>query len=763
MNPQDFINTLFVDREDHEHVCISEGIPKLDGDGVWFNNMTAEARLFRRWSPESSPRAIYYCVCTVDGEKNDKGRVMRGRANLIRPHVLVLDDIGQKTDAPPVEPTYKIETSPGSFQWGYALVETTADDLGRFEALCSAIFELGFGDAGAGGSYRVVRVPGSANLKPGREGFLSTVTHWEPNIAWTLAELAEDFSLDLNALPVEDKSGPGVSSLVGGAVAVEGIDPLLSWLSDAGHVVSDSGGDWVDVVCPWAELHTTGSNTAGYSPLGRGDGEWVQTRAFKCQHEHCNDKRYSDFVERMSKSGAPYCGGYDPLPWLQARYTYVGMGQKVADMVIRKSDERDWIWDYADWAKTNPGKIPGADGKMIPVATAWLNHPATTKVATTVHYPTLPSEDVGIVKGAQDKLNTYRPPNWKATPVGVEPEIFLEHVSWLVPDAGERGVFLDWLAYKIQNPRSRSYAVVMIAEGYGVGRSWLKDMLLKMTQGGVNTASLPQLIGEGTQADKNYNDWMAGCQFLCIEEAREALDRAVFYRGYEELKLAIDTRTRDVRVNPKFGKMRMETIYFNALIFSNHADAMVIPEDDRRLFVIENPSEMNTPEYYEKLNGALGTDFEARALYWWLLRRDVSSYDYVYPPMTPGKIRMIADNRSPRDLIMEYLAETWPSDLIARSSLKSAVLMSANTLELDVNVDRLAAEIWKKFGSLDPASKNGIRIYFEKKQVEVRAVRTREKWLEGVKILGKNEILKELQASTKAKLVVSNVASTADS
>lgn len=308
ISPQGFIWTLFDEAADDEVICISEGVPmREDPTAMWFNNMSSDSRLFRRWNPERDPRAMYYSVCTVDGSKNDKGRLLRGRSALVRPHVLVLDDIGDKTEAPGVEPTYILETSPGSFQWGYALEGTEHGDLGRFEALVKAIHGLGFGDAGAGGSYRVVRVPGSANLKPGRDGFLSRLTHWEPDNWYIMDRLAFDFGLDLDNLPVVDTSPPRLKA---GGAAVEGNDQLLKWLVDHGMVVSDNGGEFIDIICPWADQHTTGANTAGYSPLGRGSGGWSEVRGFACLHEHCADRKLGDLMALATGSGEmPTAGG----------------------------------------------------------------------------------------------------------------------------------------------------------------------------------------------------------------------------------------------------------------------------------------------------------------------------------------------------------------------------------------------------------------------------------------------------------------------
>ena len=44
------------------------------------------------------------------------------------------------------------------------------------------------------------------------------------------------------------------------------------------------------------------------------------------------------------------------------------------------------------------------------------------------------------------------------------PEVFLEHIQYILPIIPEQECFLDWLAYKIQHPASRSYAIVMVAD-----------------------------------------------------------------------------------------------------------------------------------------------------------------------------------------------------------------------------------------------------------------------------------------------------------
>ena len=293
---------------------------------------------------------------------------------------------------------------------------------------------------------------------------------------------------------------------------------------------------------------------------------------------------------------------------------------------------------------------------------------------------------------------------------------------------------LSWLAYKIQHPDRRSFCVLMVADGaYGTGRSWLKDMLAETLQGGVSTASLGQLIGKGTSAEQTYNDWMAGCQFVVVEEARDnSITMDDFYHGFESFKELVDTRVGyDRRINTKYGRTRYENVYFNALIFSNHADALAIPEGDRRVMVVENPTERRDYDYYERLHGALGTGREAAAVYWWMMRRSLAGFDHVYPPETEGKAAMVQDNEAPSVSVLHWLVENHVSDLVTRDSLKDGIARAALDLGLDKYVREpgvLLKPIWRSIKTLRPGHRNGVRLVVDGRTTEVRAVRNRDKW-----------------------------------
>lgn len=723
MTPHEFLAFVFADKQESETVCVSKGSPQQDGDTLFWN-VAPEHDAFVNWArrPQRAQQAWYFCVSSVNGTLNDKGTALRRRrGDLVQYHCLVLDDIGTKATPPPIAPAWKMETSENNYQWGYLLEPGAEWPL--YEGLLDWAHEQGWGDGGAGGSYRVMRVPGSTNLKLGKERFLSEVEICD-DIVWPLQELALELGADLDAINVKRSVGRSVT----GAKAddLEVIDPLLTWLSDAGHIVEDTGGEWVTIKCPWYAEHTTGSDTAGYSPLGRGEGRWIETRAFKCQHEHCRDKHFHNFRDWTTPFGAPWASGHDPLPWLQARYVYVVDGKRVANMHQRPLGGL-WRYDLEEWSMKHYGRvtISGHD-RSVSIKTAFIESPETTKAETFAY---VPGGDGLATQNQQTVVNTYIEPQHLET--DERPAVFLDHMDYLLGDNAE--LFLDWLAWKIQNPDKRSYAVVMIADDiYGTGRSWIRAMLTLVLEGKVNTASLGQLVGKGTSAEACYNDWAGECQFLVIEEAKDNLELSDFYKGYETFKQRVDTRPVPFRCNPKYGKTRTEIMYFNCLIFTNHSDAMIIPEGDRRLCVLENPSEIKDLDYYERLNASLDSDEPAR-VFWHLKHRDVSKFEHVYPLMTPAKAKMIEQSRSPFEEVESLALESLEGDIVTRRAIEKVVRRAARELgyeELETKPGKVVGRLWRKLGRLRINDRNGARYHIDTLRVEVRAVRNREHWVQ---------------------------------
>lgn len=54
-------------------------------------------------------------------------------------------------------------------------------------------------------------------------------------------------------------------------------------------------------------------------------------------------------------------------------------------------------------------------------------------------------------------------------------------------------------------------------------------------------------------------------------------------------------------VNNKYGKKITEDIFTSFLFLSNHIDAIIIPEEDRRIAVFGGPDHLQDVKYYETL------------------------------------------------------------------------------------------------------------------------------------------------------------------
>ena len=116
--------------------------------------------------------------------------------------------------------------------------------------------------------------------------------------------------------------------------------------------------------------------------------------------------------------------------------------------------------------------------------------------------------------------------------------------------------------------------------------------------------------------------------------------------------------------------------------------------DDRRVYVVTNPSERRDYEYYDRLQASLTNGEPARA-YWWLMHRDLTGYKHIYPPWTAAKAAMIEHSSSPCE----------PGGITKR--------------------------VWRLLKSLRPEDvKHGARYVIGGKQTEVRALRKREMWVE---------------------------------
>jgi len=249
------------------------------------------------WSPrmrglDNRDEGWLYCVSTV--ARGDKPR--RRLADVRAAFVLPCDDVGTKAIKPPVTPSYILETSPGNHQWGYMIDPfdvSTPEGASYYDACLLGLAQAGYNDFGCRSASRVIKMPGAVH----HSGFITCVAEWYPDHVWDLKELMDELEVTPSA-----GARSGFRSSPGRHVALEDVsDPIYDWLvrEDLVHGISS---DWVEVACPWADLHSEpDNNMAGYSPLDYGS----EGRGFNCFHSHGDDHGLVQFLAWVERQDGP--------------------------------------------------------------------------------------------------------------------------------------------------------------------------------------------------------------------------------------------------------------------------------------------------------------------------------------------------------------------------------------------------------------------------------------------------------------------------
>ena len=660
----------------------------------------SEDELFTRLRSTPTPCALYYgtSTCSPDPTTNK----LRNRKELFAElHVLVLDDIGTKV---PVEklpqdfkPTYIIETSKGNYQYGYVL-DKPINELAPAEALVQLAYESGFSDEGGKMPTKLVRLPAGINGKQGVKGdFSCRLIHmdgptYSPQQILDKMELGVDWA-DVLA-DADEVTKQRAKNSIGAspwspvkpvAAALNGIiDPVLEWLYESEQVISDNGGDWVSVACPWSHEHTDGDAQAGYAPLGR--GARLDHRGFNCFHGHCQANKTPEFLHHVATNGGPEAGVTDQAAILTAGWVYDSSSDSVWEvkdvpypMAVTMTAFRN-LFPQSVVVQDATGK-----SKRVKEHAMWLTSPSRVSVAGQAFAPYSTARIVPI--DGREYMNTYAPPIWPTTPIDESHvQKFREFIQYLIPDEADAEYVLDWLAAKVQDMGFRGAGLLMIAKEQGVGRTTLTDMI-SVLLGTHNTENVPfeKIISGG-----EFNEWVE--KPLVIADETLSTDKNEYYRGYEKLKSLLDPRPKVVTINPKYGRKRETQVHSSFIFLSNHADAVVLPEGDRRFYVLENAFTPAPPEYFTGLNawlnvrGVNGKPEWAVHVWNWLLARPVDLAALLAPPApTQAKQEMVRNTASPAKLAVNAVFKVWPSPYFYPKDVMRCLVVLSDQFELANN------------------------------------------------------------------------------
>ena len=284
-----------------------------------------------------------------------------------------------------------------------------------------------------------------------------------------------------------------------------------------------------------------------------------------------------------------------------------------------------------------------------------LRNPALPKVDLPIY---MPNREIIYEEHNKRFFNTWRPGTLLSMEGDVQP--FLDHCAYVLPDKYEREIFLDWLAFNVQNHGVKILWAVLLKGEPGTGKSYFGALMRWML--GDNNVSFPtnEMIHE------IYTAWVKSCQMIIIEE--------IMARGRMELmnklKPMITQPTTIVREMHKPAYEQPNV--FNILMFSNHDDALLIDKEDRRYCVLFSPAKPKEHTYYADLWD--WTKSNLPAILHWFKQRDLSNFkNLAHAPMTKGKTEIISEGMTDvQAWVIEGIAEgSWPfvGDLVGINHL----------------------------------------------------------------------------------------------
>lgn len=678
----DFLQTLFGD--DWSEIPVSSG-------ASWGVMPATSVDLFM------PTMANYYCVSIFN---YGGGRFRRKKEIFRRQNIVVLDDIGTKLDQTAVEllyppPTYKLETSPGNFQWGYK-IKGGCDDIRKAEALVEAIIENEMvnpsgKDPGMANVTRVVRLPFGANVKDsvkannGGKPFPCRLTEWSPETEYTTEELASIFGADLSDAALDGRK----VSLTSGEASAEEVDGdfILKLFRSRGMVTDESRSDagFITVECPWADGHTDPRREAGYRPGLNG---------FQCHHGGCLNRTMDDLrvwaaevetaEERVEKAAQAFaCEPIEDIandPELQKakakgeekeakaravldQYVYIKGVERFGDLTNRSLHSRQDFNSFAlDLAPA------GSSGKNSAYAT-FLNSGGI--IVDDLDYmpgkkPIARTTKNGISLKA---FNIWRPgpitPAANVTDADVQE--WLDHVAFIFDDVDAKNLFLNFWAYIIQNPGKKINWAFVLRGAQGIGKDLMLRPLLEIL-GLWNVSTI-----KARDIESDWTDYLEK-QLVIIEELPPYNKKDI----YENLKSLVCLAQELVRINKKNVPQYYIKNMQNYFIFTNHEDALALEPDDRRFYVYGSLAKPKEAAYYGRLAKLFATDGFKSALLSWLLKRDLSRFNpMASPPWTDAKREMLAATQAPVDSwIEEQLSEG--GQFAGRTLLTTDELMTAS-------------------------------------------------------------------------------------
>jgi hypothetical protein len=614
-----------------------------------------------RWKPD---RAMYGNTGVFLPERFEAGKPAARAAYIERVAVLVLDDIGTKSRVPSLEPTWKMETSPGNQQWGYVFGIDDQPDKPSYAAAINAIVEAKYTDPGMTNPVRNFRLPGSVNLKPSNNGFQARLIEWHREREFTLPQICDA----LGVVP-----GDPIPEIRYTTLPDDGGDIVVKWLSEQHLILSPpNSSGWMGVQCPNCDQHSDGNLEGRYNPA---------TRSYRCMHGHCTDWTSTRYLDWIAEQGGPKAmrglrqelmatamasalaavkpteaypdataeavaeverqelGRLDKAQWFE-RFAYVQSDDSFFDLKTRAEVPRH-VFNalYRAVKCQSVHKDASGNGRRIEASICFDENRQSMGAKVLEGITFAAGESALVAREGWVYGNRWR--NARPQPVPGDVSPWLAHAERMIPDPIEREHVFNVMAHKIQFPAIKINHAVLHAGKPGSGKDTLWAPML-WAIGGPRHVNVWQMKNEELQSQWGYG---LESEVMVIQELRqpEAKDR----RALENhLKPIIAAPPEMLPVNRK-GLHPYEAVNrVFVLGFSNERAAITLPSDDRRWMVIWSEAPRMEDAAARALWGWYkGGGFAHVAA--WLHARDVSAFSPgAAPPFTEAKAIMIESSLS---------------------------------------------------------------------------------------------------------------------
>lgn len=685
------------------------GFPDIEAGPSWFGMQGVDA--LRRRLPDPDGADLYFCTGLLrDGANNRTLGEVVAQPLLYADDIGTKVDPAMWDALFAMgfpEPTFRIETSPNNETWGWKL-EGDAGSPERWQELAlvrAYMIERKLTDA-LHDATRYLRLPWGHNSKPKYRDSKNRApavgfTDWHPERVVSLDDIGRVLigGADWRQadVPMSAKTSKDLAALGAGARPRDAslTDPVVRMAEIVGLEPRERSQGVVDALCPNWQAHGDRAET-GFSFIGS-DG------ACFCNHASCDNLRTPDFLAMVrtqyenhvsalnaagknTESLPPSASAFEAGVGFRAddeteRRVVQAEADALASRNLRRREQaaeqhedgmdrlaRRFVWvqeaeNFFDTKlrclvsdkqlsrmKDVRAYIPVTETGKKAAPVVLLSHARMDEAMSLTYKP-----------GIGDALVSCNTEQGKPAPhintwVGSEiiprkerPQVWLELVEHLMPDADYREWFLNWNAYRLQNPGKRTPVFPLIVGGQGTG----KDLTLAplVTIEGVQNVQFVNMA----RLESNFNDWMRA-SLVILPELKLSADGKL----YNNLKDWTGQNAGRVQINGKYARTYSIEPAANFIGFTNHLNAVQGMEpDDRRISTYVSPAVPKDKLWYMQAAPVLHSLAEAERVYDFLMSRSLANFN---PHDVPD-----AAMDSKRRMLIDTLPDggSWVYDLCA--------------------------------------------------------------------------------------------------